>query len=198
MNNDELCSCGRIGKYLVGDPPVLSCNKYAKCSSKIVELNVTDNVLCVCTPDSGKYFYEYKDSRLPVFLNDLSIRELEDILNHRKYINSKFLFFNASYEFLLEKETGDYLFEIFGNTSRYIPARIYGPVESCYPEEGGELEDYYVNLKSLIIDEQETIQSLNWQKIMKIENDFCDYIENNENVKSNIQEKLYELAWSKE
>lgn len=35
---------------------------------------------------------------------------------------------------------GDVEFEVEFEASRYVPAKTYGPVENCYPAEGGEVE----------------------------------------------------------
>lgn len=48
-----------------------------------------------------------------------------------------------------ERDDDDYdTFEItvYFNISRYIPARIFGPPEDCYPAEGGNVEDLWAML----------------------------------------------------
>ena len=51
----------------------------------------------------------------------------------------------VSFDFYPEGEEGPTVeLEVRGSFSAYIPAKVSGPPENCYPAEGGELEDMQV------------------------------------------------------
>lgn len=62
----------------------------------------------------------------------------------------------ASISYFWEDEVGlrDLTFDIEGTLSPYDPGCTYGPPESCYPPEGGELEDWTICLTNAEIFDQ--------------------------------------------
>lgn len=43
-------------------------------------------------------------------------------------------------EITVERDGAELELEVTGEVSAYVPARTWGPPESCYPAEGGEVE----------------------------------------------------------
>lgn len=89
-------------------------------------------------------------------------------------------------------------FEVSGRASAVIPAQIYGPPESCYPAEGGELQEIEdVELRDAKFydddgNEIRTFADLSKEEIEAIQKEIEAAIWDDSSLYSAVEEKIVE------
>jgi hypothetical protein len=43
--------------------------------------------------------------------------------------------------------------EVEANVNRFVAGNLYGPPENCYPDEGGDCDDYQITFNGKVIDD---------------------------------------------
>lgn len=87
-------------------------------------------------------------------------------------------------------------FEVDGSVSPYCPAKISGPPESCYPAEGGELEDITDITLTRFECAGRTLTDLTQDEIKVLKTECETHIWKTESIHENFADQANEDYWS--
>lgn len=132
-------------------------------------------------------------------IQELNNSQLRDILDHKVHMSRTHLRENATCSFDWEDQENNRLltFDVHAYISPYVPARLYGPPEDCSPEEGGQIEDFYVVLNDAEFydakgDTVKTKANLTWRQVMDLELLFETELNKHSSCFNSVQELLFE------
>jgi hypothetical protein len=136
-------------------------------------------------------------------IQELNNSQLRDILDHKVHMSRTHLRQNATCSFDWEDQEKNRLltFDVYAYISPYVPARLYGPPEDCSPEEGGQIEDFYVVLNDAEFydvkgDTVKTKANLTWRQVMDLELLFETELNKHSSCFNSVQELLFESGSS--
>ena len=95
---------------------------------------------------------------------------------------------HSEIEFVVEKENLLLTFTIAGTITAYNSGCCSGPVERCYPPEGGELEDVSVLLTTATTIDTGCELQLSREEILELEEELATDIEGS--LRETIQERM--------